>query len=146
MRPARIALVLAAAPAAAAFGAKAQDGDVVAGHAFAREACKACHMAERKENDRHRAGVPRDREHSRDDGNGHAGLPYKLAPQDAKPHPHPRGDRGSDRVYPESPRSSLSRRLYVPSGISSESPAERPICHSRAKKMSDNIIKHRYRA
>jgi len=50
MRPARIALVLAAAPAAAAFSAKAQDGDVAAGHAFAREACEACHMVEPEEN------------------------------------------------------------------------------------------------
>jgi mono/diheme cytochrome c family protein len=35
-----------AALAASAFGAKAQDGDVWTGHAFAREACKACHMVD----------------------------------------------------------------------------------------------------
>src|SRR5215472_16284995 len=100
MRPARIALVLAAAPAAAAFGAKAQDGDVVAGHAFAREACKACHMAERKENDRHRAGVPRDREHSRDTATAMRVFLTSSHPKMPNLHPHPRGDRGSDRVYP----------------------------------------------
>ena len=32
--------------AATAFSAKAQEGDVTTGHAFAREACKACHMVE----------------------------------------------------------------------------------------------------
>jgi len=35
-----------AALAASAFGAKAQDGDVWAGHAVAREACRACHMVD----------------------------------------------------------------------------------------------------
>ena len=35
-----------AALAASAFRAKAQDGDIWAGHAFAREACKACHMVD----------------------------------------------------------------------------------------------------
>ena len=35
--------------AAAAVGAHAQDGDVGAGHAFAREACNACHMVEAKQ-------------------------------------------------------------------------------------------------
>ena len=29
--------------------AHAQDGDVAAGHAFAREACRACHMVEAKQ-------------------------------------------------------------------------------------------------
>ena len=43
----RCAVVLsAAAMAATAFSAKAQDGDVVAGHAFARETCRACHMVD----------------------------------------------------------------------------------------------------
>jgi mono/diheme cytochrome c family protein len=40
------AMALAAAVAATAFSAKAQDGDISAGHAFAREACGACHMVE----------------------------------------------------------------------------------------------------
>jgi mono/diheme cytochrome c family protein len=46
---ARRAVVLATALAAITFSAKAQDGDVTAGHAFAREACKACHEVEAKE-------------------------------------------------------------------------------------------------
>jgi mono/diheme cytochrome c family protein len=40
------AVLLAAAVAATVFGAKAQDGDIRAGHAFAREACRACHMVD----------------------------------------------------------------------------------------------------
>jgi cytochrome c len=44
----RRAVVLAAAIAATAFSAKAQDGDVVTGHAFARDACRACHMVDRE--------------------------------------------------------------------------------------------------
>jgi mono/diheme cytochrome c family protein len=39
-------MMLAAGVAAAALRAHAQDGDVAAGHAFAREACNACHMVE----------------------------------------------------------------------------------------------------
>ena len=31
---------------ATAFSAKAQDGDIAAGHDFAREACRACHMVD----------------------------------------------------------------------------------------------------
>jgi len=49
MCQARRGVVLAAALAAAAFNAKAQDGDISAGHAFAREACKVCHMVEAEE-------------------------------------------------------------------------------------------------
>jgi cytochrome c len=44
----RCAVALAAALAVTAFSAKAQDGDVAAGHAFAREACRACHMVEQE--------------------------------------------------------------------------------------------------
>jgi cytochrome c len=40
------AVVLAAALAATALSAKAQDGDIAAGHAFAGEACRACHMVD----------------------------------------------------------------------------------------------------
>jgi mono/diheme cytochrome c family protein len=39
---------LASALVAAAFSAKAQEGDVAAGHAFARDACRPCHMIERE--------------------------------------------------------------------------------------------------
>ena len=39
-------MMLATVLAGAALRANAQDGDVVAGHAFAREACNACHMVE----------------------------------------------------------------------------------------------------
>jgi cytochrome c2 len=41
--------VLAAALAAIAFTAKAQDGDIAAGHAFARETCRACQQVEAEE-------------------------------------------------------------------------------------------------
>ena len=49
MCPIRHALALAAAITATALSAKAQDGDIAAGHAFAREACRACHMVEAEE-------------------------------------------------------------------------------------------------
>ncbi len=45
----RCRMVLVAVLALAALRANAQDGDVGAGHAFAREACNACHMAEAKQ-------------------------------------------------------------------------------------------------
>src|SRR5437016_2423709 len=38
--------MLASALAATALNAAAQDGDVAAGHTFAREACKSCHVVE----------------------------------------------------------------------------------------------------
>ena len=41
--------MLAAALAATAFTATAQDGDIAAGHAFAREGCEACHVVEPEE-------------------------------------------------------------------------------------------------
>jgi mono/diheme cytochrome c family protein len=37
---------LAAALAATALSAHAQDGDIAAGHSFAREACSACHVVD----------------------------------------------------------------------------------------------------
>jgi hypothetical protein len=43
-------VVIATALYATAFAAKGQDGDVAAGHAFAREACKACRMVEAEKN------------------------------------------------------------------------------------------------
>jgi mono/diheme cytochrome c family protein len=43
----RLAPVAILTPIAAS--AYAQDGDVAAGHAFAREACNACHMVEAKQ-------------------------------------------------------------------------------------------------
>jgi mono/diheme cytochrome c family protein len=42
-------VAFAAVLATAAFNAYAQDGDVAAGHAFAREVCKACHIVEPEE-------------------------------------------------------------------------------------------------
>jgi mono/diheme cytochrome c family protein len=39
-------MMLAAVLAVVALRAHAQDGDAAAGHAFAREACNACHMVE----------------------------------------------------------------------------------------------------
>ena len=48
MQQARRSLVLAAALAATAFSA-AQDGDIGAGYALARETCRACHMVEAEE-------------------------------------------------------------------------------------------------
>jgi mono/diheme cytochrome c family protein len=47
-RPKR-AVALAVALGATAFNANAQDGDIAAGHDFAREACKVCHMVEAEE-------------------------------------------------------------------------------------------------
>ena len=46
MRQARRAVALAAALAAPAFSAETQNGDIAAGRALAREACKACHEVE----------------------------------------------------------------------------------------------------
>jgi len=46
MRRGRRTVVLATALVTTAFSAKAQDGDIATGHAFAREACKACHEVE----------------------------------------------------------------------------------------------------
>jgi mono/diheme cytochrome c family protein len=48
MQQERRSLVLAAALAATAFSA-AQDGDIGAGYALARETCRACHMVEAEE-------------------------------------------------------------------------------------------------
>jgi cytochrome c2 len=45
-------LAPAAIIAMAAVSAHAQDGDAAAGHAFAREACNACHMVEAKQRNR----------------------------------------------------------------------------------------------
>jgi mono/diheme cytochrome c family protein len=45
----RAALVLGAALSALSFSTKGQDGDIAAGHAFTREACKACHDVEPEE-------------------------------------------------------------------------------------------------
>jgi cytochrome c len=39
-------MTLAAVLATAALSAQAQDGDIAAGHAFARESCNACHVVE----------------------------------------------------------------------------------------------------
>jgi cytochrome c len=49
MCQARRAVARVAALAATAFNAEAQQGETAAGHAFAREACKACHMVEPEE-------------------------------------------------------------------------------------------------
>ena len=38
--------MLAVALAGASFNAEAQEGDIAAGHTFAREACKPCHVVE----------------------------------------------------------------------------------------------------
>ena len=46
MRQARRTATLAAVLTATAFNANAQDGDVAAGRAFAREACNSCHVVE----------------------------------------------------------------------------------------------------
>jgi cytochrome c len=40
---------LVAALAAATLGAHAQDGDIAAGHSFARAACSACHVVDAEE-------------------------------------------------------------------------------------------------
>jgi cytochrome c2 len=41
--------VVGAVLAAASLSAEAQDRDIMAGHAFAREDCRACHMVERQQ-------------------------------------------------------------------------------------------------
>jgi mono/diheme cytochrome c family protein len=46
MRQARRTATLAAVLAATAFNVNAQDGDLAAGRAFAREACITCHVVE----------------------------------------------------------------------------------------------------
>jgi hypothetical protein len=59
--------------AVTAFSAKAQDGGIAAGHAFAREAYKACHQVEAEEASREypdRAGLSRYREYLEGDGDG----------------------------------------------------------------------------
>jgi cytochrome c551/c552 len=43
------AAMVAGALAATAFNAAAQEGDIARGHAFAREACKMCHVVEPEE-------------------------------------------------------------------------------------------------
>jgi hypothetical protein len=108
----RGAVVLAAILAATGFSAKAQDGDIAAGHAFAREACKACHMVEPEESSPRSIVIGpafRDIANTGDDGDGHPGVPHQFTPQDAKSDPHTGGDRGCERVYPESSRASLSK-------------------------------------
>jgi mono/diheme cytochrome c family protein len=45
----RHAVVLATALATLGFSAYAQDADIAAGHAFAREACNVCHLIEPEE-------------------------------------------------------------------------------------------------
>jgi cytochrome c2 len=42
-------MALAVTLTATAFNANAKDGDIPAGHPFAREACKVCHMVEAEE-------------------------------------------------------------------------------------------------
>jgi cytochrome c2 len=49
MMPLTRRLAPAAILALSAVSAHAQDGDVAAGHAFAREGCNACHMVEAKQ-------------------------------------------------------------------------------------------------
>jgi cytochrome c2 len=52
-------LASAAILALSAVSAHAQDGDVAAGHAFAREACRACHMVEANQQKPRRIGARR---------------------------------------------------------------------------------------
>jgi cytochrome c2 len=46
MEQASCAVMVAAALAATPWNATAQDGDVAAGHTFARDACISCHVVE----------------------------------------------------------------------------------------------------
>ena len=113
MCKARQAVALTAALAAATFNAKAQEADIAAGHAFAREACKVCHADVFAEVVRNRTGVPRYREHPGDDNHGPYGLSHHLTPEDAKSYPHAEGDGRRNRVYLESRSSSLSRAVII---------------------------------
>ena len=113
MCKARQAVALTAALAAATFNAKAQEADIAAGHAFAREACKVGHADVFAEVVRNRTGVPRYREHPGDDNHGPYGLSHHLTPEDAKSYPHAEGDGRRNRVYLESRSSSLSRAVII---------------------------------
>ena len=97
--------MLASALAATALNATAQDGDVAAGHAFAREACKSCHVVE-PTNASPRIVVVgpsfQDIANTKgDDGHGSADFPDHFAPEDAEPDPHTGRNIGCDRVYPQ---------------------------------------------
>jgi cytochrome c2 len=109
------AVALAVALAAIVFRTKAQDGDIAAGHAFAREACKACHTVEAEEGSSRMIVIgPAFRDIANTPGMTATAIRVFLTsstPQNAKPDPHTGGDGRCERVYPQPPRSSLSRAI-----------------------------------
>jgi cytochrome c551/c552 len=75
---------LAAALAAVAVSAKAQD--IAAGHAFAREACNACHVVEFEQRGFVIGPAFRDLANTKgNDGNSTTSLPYELTSKNAEP-------------------------------------------------------------
>jgi cytochrome c551/c552 len=118
----RYALSLAAALTATALSAKAQDGNVEAGHAFALEACKACHVVDPE------ARPPRIFEIGpafRDIANtrGMTATAIRVFLTSSHPKmpnliltPAEIADRGCYRVYPEPPRSALNGALEISTG------------------------------
>ena len=83
-------MVMATALYATASAAKGQDGDVSAGHAFAREACKACHMIAAEENSPRMIVIgPAFHDIANTRGmTATAGFPHDLTPEDAQLDPH----------------------------------------------------------
>ena len=81
-------LAPAAILALAAASAHAQDGDVAAGHDFAREACSACHLVDAKQKKPRRIVIgPAFRDIANTGGMTATALrvPHNVAPEDAQP-------------------------------------------------------------
>jgi len=120
MEQARFAMMVAAALTATTFTARAQDGDVASGRAFARENLQL--LPRRRinrciaSNRRHWPELSRHCKHQGDDGDGYAGFPDDFAPKDAKPDPHTRSDSRCERLYPELTRASLTRWILLSLG------------------------------
>jgi cytochrome c551/c552 len=114
MRQATLAVTLAALLAATAVSAAAQDGDAAAGRAFAREACKLCHIVEPDERATRSIVIgPGFRDIANTPGMTATALRVFLTTS------HPKmpnliltsaTDRGCDRLHPQSARWSLSAK------------------------------------
>ena len=121
MCKALLTVVFAGVLAAATCNANAQEGNIAAGHAFAREACKACHVVEPPRLPRRFEIGPAFRDIANTPGMTTTALKAFLTtshPQDAESYPHARGDRGCNRVYSESSSSSLSSASQNKGGAS----------------------------
>jgi cytochrome c551/c552 len=112
MERASYLVTLAAALAATAVNANAQD--IAAGHAFAREACYACHVIEPEERPRRLLIGPAFRDIANTSGMTAAALQVFLTTF----HPTmpnltltPRREGRCDRVYPQLTRSALTHTV-----------------------------------